>query len=40
MDDSDAVRTVENLSCMCEEALQVICAELAKGTRLGNGETK
>lgn len=33
MDDSDAVRTVENLSCMCEEALQVICAELAKGTR-------
>lgn len=40
MDDSDAVRTVENLSCMCEEALQVICAELAKGTRLDNGETK
>lgn len=40
MDDSDAVRTVENLSCMCEEVLQVICAELAKGTRLGNGETK
>lgn len=35
MDGSDAVRTVENLSCMCEEALQVICAELAKGTRLG-----
>lgn len=33
MDGSDAVRTVENLSCMCEEALQVICAELAKGTR-------
>lgn len=40
MDGSDAVRVVENLSCMCEEALQVICAELAKGTRLSNGETK
>lgn len=33
MEDSDAVRVVENLSCMCEEALQVICKELAKGTR-------
>lgn len=33
MDDSDAVRTVENLSCVCEEAMQVICKELAKGTR-------
>ena len=32
MDDSDAVRTVENLSCVCEEAMQVICKELAKGT--------
>lgn len=30
MDDSDTVRTVENLSCVCEEA---ICKELAKGTR-------
>ena len=40
MANSDAVRTVENLLCMCEEALQVICAELAKGTWLGNGETK
>lgn len=40
MDGSDAVRTVENLSCMCEEALQVICAELAKGTRLGAAKSE
>lgn len=33
MDGSDAVRVTENLSCVCEEALQVICAELRKGTR-------
>ena len=38
MDDSDAVRVVENLSCMCEEAMQVICAELAKGTRFSEVE--
>ena len=40
MDDSDAVRVVENLSCMCEEAMQVICAELARGTRFGEAERK
>ena len=38
MDDSDAVRVVENLSCACEEAMQVICAELAKGTRFGEAK--
>ena len=32
--DSDACRVVENLSCVCEEALQVLCEELKKGTRL------
>lgn len=32
--DSDTCRVVENLSCMCEEALQVLCEELKKGTRL------
>ena len=38
MDDSDAVRVVENLSCVCEEAMHVICAELAKGTRFGEAK--
>ena len=32
--DSDTCRVVENLSCVCEEALQVLCEELKKGTRL------
>lgn len=32
--DSDACRVVENLSCVCEEALQVLCEEVKKGTRL------
>ena len=40
MDGSDAVRAVENLSCVCEEAMQVICAELAKGTRFGEVKEK
>lgn len=30
--DSDTCRVVENLSCVCEEALQVLCEELKKGT--------
>ncbi len=29
--DSDTCRVVENLSCVCEEALQVLCEELKKG---------
>ena len=33
-DDSDALRVIENLSCVCEEALQVFYEELQKGTRL------
>ncbi len=32
--DSDTCRVGENLSCVCEEALQVLCKELKKGTRL------
>ena len=28
--DSDTCRVVENLSCVCEEALQVLCEELKK----------
>lgn len=32
--DSDALRVIENLSCSCEEALQVLYEELQKGTRL------
>lgn len=31
---SDAYRVLENVSCVCEEALQVLCEELQKGTRL------
>ena len=33
-DGSDTLRVVENLSCVCEEALQVFYEELQKGTRL------
>lgn len=33
-EDSDALRVVENVSCVCEEALQVLCEELQKGPRL------
>lgn len=33
-DDSDALRVIENLSCVCEEALQVLCEELQRDTRL------
>lgn len=40
MDGNDAVRTVENLSCVCEEALQVICTELRKDTRFGKVENE
>ena len=32
--DSDACRVIENVSCVCEEALQVLCEELQGGTRL------
>ena len=32
--DSDAYRVIENVSCVCEEAMQVLCEELQKGTRL------
>ena len=32
--DSDACRVIENVSCVCEEALQVLCEELQRGTRL------
>lgn len=31
---SDAYRVLENVSCVCEEAMQVLCEELQKGTRL------
>ena len=31
--ESDACRVIENLSCVCEEALQVLCEEVKKGTR-------
>lgn len=34
-DNSDALRVIENLSCVCEEALQVLYEELQKGTRYG-----
>ena len=33
-DESDVLRVIENLSCVCEEALQVLYEELQKGTRL------
>lgn len=32
--DSDACRVIENVSCVCEETLQVLCEELQRGTRL------
>lgn len=32
--DSDACRVIENVSCVCEEALQVLFDELQRGTRL------
>ena len=32
--DSDTLRVNENLSCVCEEALQMLYEELQKGTRL------
>jgi hypothetical protein len=31
---SDAYRVIENVSCVCEEAMQVLVEELQKGTRL------
>lgn len=31
---SDAYRVIENVSCACEEAMQVLIEELKKGTRL------
>ena len=34
-DGSDVLRVIENLSCVCEEALQVFYEELQKGTRYG-----
>lgn len=34
-DGSDTLRVIENLSCVCEEALQVLYEELQKGTRYG-----
>ena len=34
-DESDVLRVIENLSCVCEEALQVLYEELQKGTRYG-----
>lgn len=33
-EDSDACRVIENVSCVCEEALQVLFDELQRGTRL------
>ena len=33
-DGSDTLRVIENVSCVCEEALQVFYEELQKGTRL------
>lgn len=30
---SDAYRVIENVSCVCEEAMQVLIEELKKGTR-------
>ena len=32
--DSDAYRVIENVSCVCEEAIQVLCEELQKSSRL------
>lgn len=32
--DSDTLRVIENLSCVCEEALEVLYGELKRGTRL------
>jgi U3 small nucleolar RNA-associated protein 14 len=32
--DSDTLRVIENLSCVCEEALEMLYEELRKGTRL------
>ena len=32
--ESDTCRIIENLSCVCEEALQVLCEKLKRGTRL------
>ena len=32
--DSDTLRVIENLSFVCEEALEVLCGELKRGTRL------
>lgn len=31
---SDVYRVIENVSCVCEEAMQVLVEELQKGTRL------
>jgi hypothetical protein len=31
---SDAYRVLENVSCVCEEVMQVLVEELQKGTRL------
>ena len=31
-EDSDACRAMENLSCVCEETLRVLCEELNRGT--------
>lgn len=31
---SDAYRVIENVSCVCEEAMQVLVEELQKVTRL------
>ncbi|WP_302306400.1 hypothetical protein [Bacteroides finegoldii] len=31
---SDVYRVIENLSCVCEEVMQVLIEELKKGTRL------
>ena len=31
---SDAYRVIENVSCVCEEAMQVLIEELKKGARL------
>lgn len=34
INNSDAYRVIENVSCVCEEAMQVLVEELQKGTRL------
>jgi len=36
INDSDACRVIENVSCACEEALQVLTDELSKGQLLIN----